>query len=494
MARISAAQARAELARRKQAAKIDWDPAAILYHDQFDVFSDQTRDRVLEGTRQLGKTTLAAVELLDAGSKNPGSESAYVDLDIEHADKVIARDYETLIEKYRIPGNPRLIDGDVYFDNGAVLYSFSGRPSELEKLQGLKLVRLIIDESQDAVDLEGIIKMCRPALMRWRGRILLFGIPGRIRGIGFWWDITHGDKAHLYGFHSGHMRRNPYLPADSIDTQLAAAKAELGEDNPDFIRHWLGQWPEADNAARVYRWDPIKHVFEGLPVCDMYFSGTDPAGVRDREATVVLGVKNGCETIWPVYESVSAKGDGGDYCQTASVLKEAQKRFKPLRSFYDYGSAAKGMLATTHNRDFSIYLEPVPPKSLDFEIPRVNGLFQSGRLVINRELTPNLAADLAGVHWDLKERAAGKNKYDKKTPHPDVADALRAALWGVPGFALEPKEKKRPLTEEETIEAEIEKMYSKSSQGLYVQKQPKLNAVLGNRQPLRAPQKVDRRY
>ena len=109
------------------------------------------------------------------------------------------------------------------------------------------------------------------------------------------------------------MRRNPYLPPDSIDEQFAAAKAELGETNPDFIRHWLGQWPEADNAARVYRWDPTVQIFSDVPVCDLYFSGTDPAGVRDREATIILGCRNDSDKIWPVAEFVTPKGEGGDY-------------------------------------------------------------------------------------------------------------------------------------------------------------------------------------
>lgn len=451
-------------------------------------------DRVLIGTRQLGKTTLSAVMLIDTASKSPGSECAYVDLDIEHAEKVIVRDFESIIEKYKIPGNPKLINDAVYFDNGAVIYIFSGRPSEVEKLQGLKFALLIIDEAQDGSDLESIIKMVRPALVRHRGRIFMAGIPGRVRGMGLWWDVTCGAKAHLYGVHTGHMQRNPYLPADSLLEQREKAKAELGEDNPDYQRHWLGKWPEADNAARVYRWDPEKHIFTDMPVCDLYISGTDPAGVRDREATVILGVRNDADKIWAVFEDVSAKGDGGDYCKTAEILKKGQQSFKPLRSFYDYGSAAKGMLATTHNRDFSIYLEPVPPKSLDFEIPRLNALFKSGRLLINRQRTPELAADLAGVHWDLKERAKGRNKYDTKTPHPDVADALRAALWGVPGFAPEPKQAKPQKTEEERVRDEINEMYRKSAQGMYVKKEGKLDAILGRREPLRKQTNVQRRY
>jgi len=464
---------------------------SILYEDQQRVFCDRTRDRVLEGTRQLGKTTLSAVELIEAARSKPGSESAYVDLDILHAEKVIGRDFETLTEKYRIPGNPVVVNGDVYFENGSVIYSFSGRPSEIEKLQGLKFAILIVDEAQDGSDLEGIIKLCRPALIRHGGRLLFTGIPGRVRGMGFWWDITNGDKAHLWGQHRGSMWRNPYLTHENIQIQLDAAKLELGETNPDYLRHWLGQWPEADNAARVYRWDPIEQTFSDVPVCDLYISGTDPAGIRDREATVIVGCRNDSDKIWPIAEYVSEKGNGGDYCVTAEVLKKAAQAYKPLRSFYDFGSASKGMLAATRNLDFSQYMEPVPPKHLDFEIPRVNGLFKSGRLVINRQLTPMLAADLAGVHWDLAERAKGKNKYDTKTPHPDVADALRAALWGVPGFAQDPKVKKPPLTEEQQVRAEIDKMYKNSN---VAQKSPKLDAILGAKQPMRKQNRVDRRY
>lgn len=469
MAKITKSQARAELARRRAGAKKSWNPLSALsgpdgtlYQDQVDVLLSLQAgfDSTLEGTRQLGKTRLACVAGITFGLAVPRSEVAYVDLDILHAEKVGLREIENILEQYDIPA--KLINGELHFDNGSVMYVFSGRPSEVEKLQGLKFSLLIVDEAQDGSDVGGILKMCRPALIRWGGRVLLMGIPGHVKGFGFWYDITEGDKKHTFKQHRGSMWNNPYLSHESIREQMEKAKAELGEDSPDFQRHWLGIWPDADNASRVYRWNPLIHTYEGPPpICQYYASGTDPAGVRDREVTVVIGWNDNDDRIWVIAENVSKKGEGGDYCATAEVLKTFKKSFPNMRAWYDFGSAAKSMLVTTMTQDFAMYVEAVPPKSLDFEIPRVNGLFKSGRLLVNKAVTPELAADLANALWNLEAKAKGQNKYSTLGPHPDCADALRASLWGVPGFARDPKAKAPKKTEVEVALEAVEAMYKK---------------------------------
>jgi len=436
--------------------RLPWDPAAILYGEQLRCFQSKRRRKAFQATRQVGKTFLACVAFIDACLNTPESQALYVDLSAVHSTRVLTPTFRRLLKKYQIPA--KLVDDDLVFDNGSVVYSIGlGSEDRTKALQGYnKVVLVIFDETQDLEStIDEALAIVAPTLATYQGTILCLGIPGRVHGLGSWWEITHGEKSEGWDQFRASLLQNIHLPDPQAEYDQAAK--DLGEDNPLFIRHYRNEWPSHDQEARVYRWDPEVNIYVGPPPpCQHYGSGTDPAGVRDCEATVLLGWNDNDPRIWVVAESVSPKGGGGDYCATADVLRELSKRFPIGRSFYDFGSAAKGLLATTMSRDFSMYLEPVPPKNLDFEIPRVNALFQKRRLMVNKDVTPELAKDLALTLWDLKARAAGRNAYSRLGPHPDVGDALRAAIWNVPGFDRPAAEAPRKPTEAEAERARLD--------------------------------------
>jgi hypothetical protein len=434
----------AELERRR---KKKWDPRAILGKNPqqlavYDAFmAGEQRDHVLEGTRQLGKSFLAAVLLIEVARTKAGSDSAFVDFDKEHAEKVILRDFEQLTEEYDIPGSPRIVEERLEFSNGAKVYVFSGRPSEVRKLQGLKFALLVCDESNDAEALGEIFKMVRPALIRYGGRVLAMGIPGRVAGIGFWWDITHGKLSQFFGQHRGHMKDNPFLDPADIAAQRAAAAEELGEESGDFKRHWDGVWPDLDDELRVFKYDPEVNGYDGPPpACERYALGLDPGGVQDAEAAVMLGHELGKGEAWAVDEYDSGKGKAGDWDTTEDALSPMVKKWKPLDLFYDYGSAKKAANLVLDS-DRRVRLEPVPMKDLDIEIPRINRMFKLKKLWVRKG--SRLEADLLYTTWDPKERAKGKNKQSSAWKQ-NLGDAFRAALWAVEGYANPPVSEESP--------------------------------------------------
>lgn len=431
---LSPAEARKELARIRATRKKPWNPIAALYEDQRAVYLDPSPDRVLVGTRQLGKSTLAAVELIDVGLKRPGSESVFLDFDITHAEKILLRDFERLLSEYQVAA--RIVNGTLLFDNGSVVYIFSGRPAEIAKLQGLKLALLIADEAQDSEALGEIIKLIRPALMRTPGggRILAMGIPGRMRDIGTWWDITEGRAAVDWGQHRGDMRRNPFLDPEARAHQIEKAKRELGETSPDYLRHWCGLWPAEDNALRMFRYSRELNGYDGdPPVCARYALGLDPGGKVDAEAVVVLGFGNGDGAIWHVDEDVSGKKDGGDWDVTGERVGPMVARYSPEWLGFDYGSANKSGLIVRYQKDTLITLSAVPDKDPEQESIRINQLFAQRRLWIKRGSA--LERDLLYTVWDAKSLAAGKPKQNKNAYKQNAGDALRAAAWGVDGYS-----------------------------------------------------------
>jgi hypothetical protein len=428
----------AELERRR---KKPWDPRAILDPQQLAVFDDVTPDRTFEGTRRLGKSFFAAVALAHLGATVPRSKGVFLDFDKEHAEKVLLEEFKVLIDEYDIPGRPRIVDEQLEFDNGSVTYVFSGRPNELKKIQGLGPDLLIADESNDAEALDVIVKLARPGLIKGRGRLLFMGIPGRVAGIGYWWEITHGKRASGWGQHRGHMNDNPHLPPESIVEQRAKAAEELGEESGDFKRHWDGVWPALDDQLRVFAYDPDVNGYDAPPpACQRYALGLDPGGVQDAEAAVMLGHGLGTGQAWVVDEYDSGKGKGGDWDTTEDALSPMVVQWKPLDLFYDYGSAKKAAnLAIEADR--RVRLEPVPMKDLDIEIPRINRLFKLKKLWVKRG--SKLEKDLLYTTWDAKARSAGKNKYASSWKQ-NLCDALRASLWAMEGYADPPAEEENP--------------------------------------------------
>jgi hypothetical protein len=431
---------KAEAARRS--AK-DWNPRSLLYPDQLKVFDDQTPDRVVIGTRQFGKSLLAAVLLADAGVQQAGVNVVYLDFDIEHASKVVVEDWQMLIDKANLPA--RVVDGELHFTNGSKGYVFSGRANEIVKLQGLKPALIVIDEAQDAPDLEGIIKLVRPGLMRFGGRIVAMGIPGYISGVGPWWDITEGTKATGWGQHRGHMDRNPFLPAESRERQRAKAIEDLGGiDSADYQRHWLGIWPTLDNSLRVFRYFPDLNGYAGdPPPCKWYGLGLDPGGVLDAEALVMVGHGNGDGAAWVVDEDETAKGEGGSYDDTADRVTPLVTRWNPLDAFYDYGSARKDGMKLILDADKRISFKAVPSKDPEQEILRINRMLAARKLWIRKG--SKLEQVMKVSMWDARARAAGKSVFAKsKALKQNLADALRASLWAVEAFSKSPEPEPDP--------------------------------------------------
>lgn len=469
MAKPTKAALNQRAAEVRQRMKKPWDPIEALsgpngepMDDMRAIFNDKSPARAVEGTRQGGKSTEAAVELVDNGLSEPRCEGVYVDFDKTHAEKILIADFTRLLDEYDIPA--QLIGDELWFDNGSVAYSFSSEEAEIKKLQGLKPKLVIVDEVQDAPDLKAIIKMVRPGLMRRRGRIMCQGLPGRVSGIGTWWDITRGDQADKWTQHRVHMDRNPWLPDDARELQKAAARIELGENSPDYLRHWMGLWPPDDNnALRCVRYFPAINGYDGEPPMFAYHSlGLDPGGTQDPEGVVCVGWGNKTlrgdddGLIYAVAEDISERREGGDWDNTGARVGPMENRYHPERRFLDYGSAKKSGQIVQYQKDQLITLDAVPDKNPDAEFLRLSILFQAKRLFVKRGSL--LEKDLLKTTWDPKSLSVGRPKVSG-TYKPTALDALRAAMWGVDGYAAIIPPKLAPTEVEREAEA-IEKLTS----------------------------------
>jgi len=463
MAKLTKAAARAELKRRQalqvKDAKLPFDPRAILYPDQLAVMDDPTPDRTWVGTRQCGKSTLALVLLIQAAIDHPGSESAYCDLDIDHASGVLIPDLLRFLDKYDVPA--RFVDGTLRFDNGSSVFIFSARAAEITKLQGLRAALVVVDEAQDAGDLLGLITMVRPALIKHGGRLLAMGVPGYMREVGAWWDITEGKAAGGWGQHRGHMDRNTHLTDAERDRLRAAAKAELGESSPQYVRHWLGLWPTTDNSLRVYRYFPDRHGYSGgrVPGQDPEaYLGLDPGGLSSAESVQVF-TRSTDGHVWHVDEVESEPREGGGYDLTGERVGPLDAKWRPLRRVMDPGSAQKSGLLLRYQQDTLITMEAQTGKDRVAEVQRINRMFELGVLHILRG--SRLERILLTACWDPRTLDGGKAPdYDaptKRNGGPNAADAMRCAVSVIPLY-VDPEKVQHRLTDVEREAAALERI------------------------------------
>jgi len=444
--KLTPTEAKKKLKRLHQLSKKPWDPQVALFSHQRPIFNDDTPNKAVSGTRQFGKSTLACVSIIDAGIKNIGSDCAYVDMDIEHGGKVIWKEMDRLFDEFNIPA--KVVNGVLRFDNGSVGYVFSGQQAHIRKLQGLKLSILIVDEAQEANALHGILTMIEPALMRFNGRVLLLGIPGRVKKIGPWWDITEGKFKDQWGQHRGTLWDNVALPETAKQRLFSDARKRLGEKSPDFMRHWLGLWPDENNALRVYHYDPDKNGYDGdAPPCFLRSLGLDPGGVKDSEAIVVLGQTTD-DVIYHIDEDVTEKGQGGSWDDSGDRVGPMNEKWKPQKRFYDWGSAHKDALTIVYQRDQHIVMEGVPSKDPYNESKRINLLLEQGRLFIKRG--SKLEADFLYTNWDEDSLGeGGKKPVYSKAYKQDAADGCRCAMWGLSAYLKEEKPKAKTEQEKE---------------------------------------------
>ena len=448
----TAAEIAREKKRRSLLARKPWNPVEALDPQQLPMFFDRTRNRVFTGTRQLGKTRFALTDSIHAGIETPNSESAYVDMDKEHGGKVAWEELRRMMDEWRIPA--KIVDDELKFDNGSRLWIFSGEDAELKKLQGFKFARLIIDEAQEMRNINKLLALIGPALLKHNGRVILMGIPGRVRGLGDWWDISEGKDAHLFGQHRGSLWDNPHLSNEAKIELFETEKQRMGEHSPDFIRHWLGKWPETNLILRMYHYDSDRDGYDGEPPqFPRYAMGLDPGGVRDSEAIVVIGHGNDDRVNYQVDEDVTDRLEGGGWDDSGDRVGPMQEKWNCHIRYYDWGSAHKDALTLIYRKDQQILLTGVPSKDPYEESKRINKQFAQEKLKVKRG--SKLEKDLLYTEWDEDSLKNGGKPKQSSIWKQDAADGLRCAMWAIWGFTPKERASKLPLSD---VEREIERI------------------------------------
>jgi hypothetical protein len=218
-------------------------------------------------SRRAGKTYCVTRALVRKCLQSDGCHCVYIALTRSTAELLVWLPLQRIDEAYGLGIKFHHTKLRATFPNGSVL-EVTGCPNkgEIEKLRGFSFSLVVIDEAASfPMYVEQLIKeVLEPALEETRGTLMLIGTPSG-KCAGYFYDVTSSPDEHDYSLHHWTVLDNPrfgrwYDPKkrklDPDWKNIAAAwlekvKAREGEDNPVFIREYLGIWARS-HEDRMY--------------------------------------------------------------------------------------------------------------------------------------------------------------------------------------------------------------------------------------------------
>ena len=377
---------------------------------QQEVFSDQTRFKVVAAGRRCGKSRLAATTLLIEGLRCPaGSAVLYVAPTNGQARQII---WNVLLDLGReVIAGSHVNNQDITLINGATIYvRGADRP---DTLRGVSLTYAVLDEVAD-IKPEAWEQVIRASLSDKKGRGLFIGTP---KGRNWFFDLFKlGQSGQDEDWKSWHFttKDNPLIDPKEVES----AKKTLSTFA--FKQEYMASF---DNAGSdVFKEDWIKYGEE--PDYGSYFVAVDLAGFEEvakqaanskkrLDETAIAIVKVTDEGQWFVKEIVHGRWD---IKETAVKILTAMRDYRPLSVGIERGSLKNAVLPYLSDlmRKNNVYSHIIDlthgnRKKADRIVWSLQGRFEHGRIVLNHEedwtelLDQLLMFPAVGVHDDLPD-------------------------------------------------------------------------------------------
>lgn len=423
---------------------------SYCFDKQIQFINDPSRFKTAVCSRRAGKSISCAADLLHTAINMPG-DCAYITLSRKTAKKIIWRTLLSLIKEYQLPVKLDNTELTITFENGNNLYVTGAKDeSEIEKLRGLSLRKVYIDESQSFRSyIKDLVEdVIEPALTDYYGSLILIGTPGPVPA-GYFYDASN-NKA--WSHHHWTMQDNPHIKIKSgkepidIIKELAERRG-LSVHDASIRREYFGQW-EKDENSLVFKFDQNKNLIIEAPKDLQYVFGID-IGWNDSDAIAVLGYNTKTGNVYLVEEHIKPKQT---ISELVTVLKSLKDKYKPVKMVMDAGALGKKIQEEILQRH-SLHLETAEKQRKSEFISLLNDDLRTGKLLA----VPNtrFQEDCMLVQWDFDDPA--KPVIDDRY-HSDITDAVLYGWRECRHFFYRPEQKKmvsldQKMREEEEAEA-----------------------------------------
>ncbi len=352
---------------------------------QKQVYSDDTRFKVIVAGRRCGKSRLSAVSLLVEGLRCPqGSAVMYVAPTQGQARQII---WDLLMELGReVISSSHVNNMDITLINGAKIYvRGSDRP---DTLRGVSLTYLVLDEVAD-IKQETWEKVLRAALSDKKGKALFIGTP---KGRNWFYDIYNlGLDEEDEEWKSWHFttKDNPLIDPKEIEgakktlssfafkQEYEASFDNAGTDT--FKEEWLkfGEEPDYGN------------YYIAIDLAGFENIGMTASAKKRLDQTAMAVVKVTEDGKWFVQKIEHGRWDIKETCQR--IIKNI-KAFQPSGVGIERGSLKNAVLPYLSDlmRSNNVYahiedLTHGNKKKTERVIWALQGRFEHGKITLNEE-------------------------------------------------------------------------------------------------------------
>lgn len=367
-------------------------------------------------THNSGKSVACAADLVHTALNQEG-DVAYLTLNRRSAKRIIWRAILEILDKYEIPYKPDNVDLSLKLKNNNIIYVSGAKDEmEIEKLRGISLRKVYIDECQAfRAYIEYLVDdILEPALTDYDGSLILIGTPGPVPA-GFFYNAANNES---WSHHSWTMHDNPWIHKKSgKDPELIieerCKRRGITKDDPSIQREYYGKWT-LDNDSLVYKFNKNKNIYQTVPINLKYVIGVD-IGYVDSDAIAVLGYSSDEKNVYLVQELITEKQTISDL---ADQIKSLMKMYNPVKMVMDAGALGKKIQEEIRQRH-KIHLDAAEKaRKLEF-IELLNDDLRTGRFLAFEG--SRFQEDSQLVSWDYSSQ--GKPKISD-TYHTDIGDAI----------------------------------------------------------------------
>ncbi len=371
-------------------------------------------------TRRAGKTIGAAICILATLLENPSGLVLYVAQTSQMARLYIWAELKKMVNKWDLPFE--FNETNLFMKHkragGTLLCKGADKADEVEKWRGPKWQLAILDESGTfGAHIENaVVSVIGPALRDNNGTLILIGTAGRKKE-GLFYEASSGMRKH-YEVHMWSLVDNPYLSDQAKDLEFIREEEGLTEEDPRYIREYLGRWAAAESERVFSGFNAERNVYDHkLPEGHQwkYLLGCD-FGWNDARAITVVAYAATHPKIYLVDNWAKRHAYPSDIAQQIEVYKAKYGVRRFIGDTGGYGKAIVVQLA----RDYGIMMQPAKKQEKLSFVEFMNSEFYSGKIQVHKRCDL-LVTQFTDVAWNDDRTDVGKHESD---------DAAFSAVYG----------------------------------------------------------------
>ena len=267
-----------------------------LFDEQQAVFKSIAREIVIQSGRRAGKTVFLRKKIFDTLCQKD-KKILYIAKTKTTAESQVIYPLLQDIIKFSVPVKQKdTTSGEIYIDNGSYVH-WCGNSSvqEREKLRGNFWDLVIIDECQSQGALKYLLEdVIEPSLIDRRGMIILSGTGPLVRGCA-WEEIILKDESLNHRKFSWNITNNPTISDCEVVLKEVLEKHGWSENDPTYIREWLGQIAYDDDAlvinlkdSNFYEDKEFDEWMKSQRPADVYFTSGLDYGFADYDGYLTI--------------------------------------------------------------------------------------------------------------------------------------------------------------------------------------------------------------